>query len=158
MELDVGKAILAGLIGTGAMTVVMYMGYFMNMRMDMPMMLGTMFLAKGTTAWALGLMIHLMMGAVFFVVYAVLFEALSIESGIVGWAVIFGLAHGASAGAAMGMMPAMHPRMATAAGPDAGDTVPNPGMFALSMGVMGPMALLALHAIFGLIGGLVYKT
>jgi len=158
MELDVGKAILAGLVGTGVMTAVMYMGHLMNMRMDIPMMLGTVFLPKGTAAWVVGLMMHLMMGALFFLIYAALFDALSIDSGIVGWAVIFGLAHGTIAGAAMGMMPAMHPRMATAGGPETEDTVLNPGMFALSMGMMGPMALLALHAVFGLAGCLVYNA
>jgi hypothetical protein len=158
MELDIGKAIAAGLVGTGVMTAVMYMGYSINMRMDMPMMLGTMFLPKGMAAWAVGLMVHLMMGALFFLIYAALFDALSIDSGIVGWAVIFGLVHGTVAGAVMGMVPVMHPRMAAAGGPETDDTVLNPGVFALSMGMMGPMALLALHAVFGLVGGLVYNA
>lgn len=158
MEFQLDTAILAGLIGTAVMTAVMYMGFMMNMRMDMPMMLGTMILPKGPAAWAVGLMMHLMMGAIFFVVYALLFDALSIESGIVGWSAIFGLVHGTVAGMAMGMMPVMHPRMATANGSLADDLVPNPGMFAASFGLMGPMALLALHLIFGVVGGLVYNA
>ena len=158
MEFDLGTAILAGLVGTAVMTAVMYMGYMMNMRMDMPMMLGTMFLPKGPAAWAVGLMLHLMLGAIFFVVYALLFDALSIESGIVGWSAIFGLVHGTVACMAMGMMPVMHPRMATAAGPMDEDRVANPGIFATSFGLMGPMALLALHLIFGVVGGLVYSA
>lgn len=158
MEFQLDTAILAGLIGTAVMTAVMYMGYMMNMRMDMPMMLGTMFLPKGPAAWAVGLMMHLMMGAAFFVVYALLFDALSIESSIVGWSAIFGLVHGTAAGMAMGMMPVMHPRMATATGPVADDRVPSPGIFATSFGLMGPMALLALHLVYGVVGGLVYNA
>jgi hypothetical protein len=158
MELDAAKAILAGLIGTGVMTAVMYMGRLMNMRMDMPMMLGTMFLPRGQAAWALGLMIHLMMGGLFFLIYAVLFDILALETGIVGWSVVFALVHGAVAGMSMAMMPAMHPRMATAGGFDDEGHVPNPGMSGLNMGLMGPLALLVLHAVFGLVGGLVYNA
>lgn len=157
MEFQLETAILAGLIGTAAMTGLMYMGYLMNMRMDMPMMLGTMFLPRGTTAWALGLMLHLMMGVVFFVTYALIFDALAIESGVVGWAAAFGLAHGAVAGMAMGMMPGMHPRMATAHGSVGSEQVPNPGLFASSFGLMGPVAILMLHLVFGVVGGLVYN-
>lgn len=137
MDFDLGTAILAGLIATGVMTAVMYMGTLMNMRMDMPMMLGTMFLPKSGAAWLIGISLHFMMGVVFFVVYAALFDILAIDSGIVGWAAIFALVHGAVSGMSMGMMPMMHPRMATASGPADHDTVPNPGVFASSFGMMG---------------------
>ena len=147
-----------GLAGTAVMTAVMYMGFLMNMRMDMPMMLGTMFLPKGAAAWVLGAMLHFMMGAAFFVVYAALFDALSITSGIVGWSVLFGLVHGAVAGTSMGMMPVMHPRMVTAGGPGEHEGVTSPGFFASTYGIMGPMAILMLHAIYGLVGGLIYNA
>ena len=158
MEFDLGTAILAGVIGTAAMTAMMYMGYLMNMRMDMPMMLGAMFLPRGAAAWALGLAMHFMMGAMFFVIYAALFNVMTIESGIAGWAALFGLVHGAIAGMAMGMKPVLHPRMATAAGPAEHDQVPNPGMFAASFGLMGPVAILAMHVLFGFVGGVIYSA
>lgn len=158
MDFQLDTAIIAGLAGTAVMTAIMYMGFVMNMRMDIPMMLGTMFLPRGTAAWALGLMMHFMMGAVFFVAYAALFDALGIESGIVGWSTAFGLVHGAITGMAMGMMPVMHPRMAASHGSVASDQVPNPGAFATSFGLMGPIAILMLHAAFGLAGGLVYSA
>jgi hypothetical protein len=50
MDFDLANAILAGLVGTAAMILQKYVGYAMNMRMDMPMMLGTMFLPKGPPA------------------------------------------------------------------------------------------------------------
>ena len=158
MEFELGTAIGAGLVATAVMTAAMYMGYLMNMRMDMPMMLGTMFLPRGTAAWIFGLMLHFVMGAAFFVGYAILFDALAIDSGIVGWAVVFGLVHGAFAGMAMGTMPVMHPRMAAAHASASSDQVANPGAFATSFGLMGPVAILMLHAIFGLVGGLVYNA
>ena len=125
MELTVGTAVFAGLIGTVVMTVIMYGAAMMGMKMDMPMMLGTMFMPRGTAAWLVGVMIHLMMGAIFFVVYAALFDAFAIASGIVGWAALFGAVHGVIAGMALGMMPSMHPRMepaSAAAAPSRGST------------------------------------
>mgnify|MGYP001568539974 FL=1 len=156
MEFELGMAVVAGLAATAVMTAVLYMGFMMGMRMDMPMMLGTMFLPKGVAAWFLGLMIHFMMGAAFFVVYAALFNALDLKSSLAGWGALFGLAHGVAAGMAMGMMGAMHPRLAPAGGGPATDTLPAPGLFGIHVSAMAPVAILALHVIFGAVGGAVY--
>jgi hypothetical protein len=158
MDFELGTAILAGLAGTAAMTTVMYMGFAMNMRMDMPMTLGTMFLPKGPAAWVLGLMLHFMMGAVFFIIYGALFDAFAVNSGVAGVGALFGLVHGVAAGAAMGMMPVMHPRMVTAGGPGESEGVVNPGFFATTYGAMGAMALIGVHVLYGLVGGLVYAA
>jgi hypothetical protein len=157
MEFELGRAILAGIAGTVVMTAAMYMGFLMNMRMDIPMMLGTMVLPRGTAAWVLGAAIHLMMGAIFFVIYALLLNAFGIESGVIGWAAIFGLVHGAVVGAVMGVIPTMHPRMepAGAGGPA---SLPAPGFFGSNMGVMGPIAIVALHVLFAAVAAAVYTA
>jgi len=157
VEFELGTAILAGLAGTAVMTAALYMGYVMGMRMDMPMMLGTMLLPKGAAAWLLGLAMHFMMGAAFFVVYAVLFDALAIEDTVAGWGALFGLAHGTMAGAAMGMMNVMHPRMEGSAQAGVG-ALPAPGFFGLRVSAMAPMAILMLHVIFGAVGAAVYTA
>lgn len=154
MEFELGSAIVAGLVATAVMTVVMYMGSaMMGMGMDMPMMLGTMVLPQGSAARGLGLILHFMMGVIFFVIYAGLFEAWAIEDGIVGWSALFGLVHGLIAGTAMGMMGVMHPRMGMEAG-----SLPAPGFMGLKMGGVAPMAVLALHVIYGAVGGVVYQV
>lgn len=158
MEFEFGTAIAAGLVATAAMTAVMYMGFIMGMRMDMPLMLGTMFLRKGPAAWLLGLMIHFMMGAAFFVVYAAAFDALSAESSLAAWGVLFGLAHGVVAGMAMGMMGMMHPRLAPAGAGLTGETLPAPGLFGIRMGPMAPLAILALHVLYGAVAGAIYAA
>ena len=127
------------------------------MKMDMPMTLGTMLLPKGTAAWVLGMMAHLMMGVIFFLIYAALFAALGIESGIIGWSALFGAIHALLAGAAFGMMPTIHPRMATAPTASAG-TVAAPGFFGLNMGMMGPVAIIAVHVVYGLVAGAIYAA
>lgn len=157
MEFMLGTAIVAGLIGTVVMTAVMYAGGMMGMHMDMPMMLGTMVMPRGTAAWVIGAMLHLMMGTAFFVVYAAIFDAAAIDSGIVAWSAGFGVVHGVMAGLAMGMMPAIHPRLETATS-GTGTGVSAPGMFGLRMGPMGPVAIIALHVIFGLVAGAVYAA
>ncbi|MBI2872142.1 MAG: hypothetical protein HYY00_03005 [Chloroflexi bacterium] len=157
MSFELGQAVLAGLIGTIAMTVVMYMGSMMGMKMDMPMTLGTMFLPKGATAWTVGLMLHLMMGIIFFLVYAGLIDAFGIRLGVAGWTALFGAIHAIAIGPAFGMMPMLHPRMAT--GPEAAsDRVPAPGFMGLKMGMMGPMGIIAAHVVYGLVAGAVYAV
>ncbi len=157
MEFEFGKALIGGLIGTVAMTMVMYMGSMMGMKMDMPMTLGTMLLPRGGAAWGLGLMAHLMMGMVFFIIYAVLFKAFGIQSGVIGWSALFGAVHSLVAGIAFGMMPALHPRMVS--GPDAGtDRVPAPGFMGAKMGPMGPMGVVVVHVAYGLVAGAIYSA
>lgn len=153
MDFALGSALLAGLAGTAAMTVVLSMAPAMGIRMDMPAMLGTMFLPLGAPARLLGLAIHFMMGAAFFLVYAAIFDAAGLEESVAGWGALFGLVHGLIAGMAMGMMPAMHPRMAD--GPGA---VPRPGFFGVRLGAMAPVAIVLLHALYGAVGGAVYAV
>ncbi len=157
MEFELGTAIVAGLIGTAGMTALLYMGAMMGMRMDMPMMLGTMFLPRGTAAWLLGLMMHFVMGVLFFIIYAALFDLLGLEDSLVGWGALFGLVHGVVAGMAMGMVGMMHPRMAAAGANGSGDTVSAPGLFAINVGAMAPMAVLAMHVVYGAVAGGVYS-
>jgi hypothetical protein len=140
------------------MTMVMYMGSFMmGMKMDMPMTLGTMVMPKGTSAWALGAMMHLVMGIVFFIIYAALFSTLSIQSAVAGWGALFGVVHAVLAGVAFGMMPRLHPRMAVASASVA-QTVPAPGFFGMNTGRMAPMALIGVHVVYGGLGGAIYSA
>ncbi len=158
MDFEAGKAVIAGLIATGVMTMLMYAGSMMGMRMDMPAMLGTMILPIGPAARAVGLMMHLMMGGLFMLVYAGLFAAIDTNA-VAGWGALFGVAHGVMAGAAMGLMPLMHPRMTPSAiGAGAGQpgVLTSPGFFGTKVSPMAPVAIIALHAVFGVVGGAVY--
>ncbi len=158
MEFELGRAIASGIVGAAAMTMVTAMGAsMMGMKMDMPMTLGTMLLPPGKQAWTLGLMLHLMMGAVFFVAYAALFRGLGLDSGIVGWSALFGAIHAIVAGMAFGMMPAMHPRMTTEPATHQ-NAIPAPGIMGLNMGTMAPMAIVLAHVVFGVVAGAIYAA
>lgn len=146
--MNIFGAVLAGIIGTIVITMVMAMAPKMGMpKMDMVGMLGAMFSPEGNRT--LGLGIHLMMGVVFAIVYALLW---SLGVGSLGllWGAIFGIGHWLVAGAMMGGMPMMH------AGIKAG-TIQAPGVFMLQNGgMMAFMGGLMGHVIFGLVVALVY--
>ena len=92
--MDIGAAILAGLIGTAVMTGLMMVAPMMGMpRMNITAMLGTMFMEPGTTAGVVGTIIHFMMGVIFGIIYAILWD-IGVGSVTVLWGVIIGLAHG----------------------------------------------------------------
>ena len=150
MNVAFGFAALAGIAGTVVMTALMYMGKAMGMQMDMPRMLGLMFVGpeRSGVVYGLGSMAHGMMGAVFGIAFAIAFALTGVAPGW-GTGALFGLAHGVVAGMAMGMMPLMHPRMGE------GKALAAPGLFGIRYGTMVPVGILMLHAVFGaVVGGL----
>jgi len=141
-------AIVAGLVGTVVISMVMMMAPNMGMpKMAIWEMLGAMFSPNGNVA--LGWVMHLMMGAIFGIIYAALWAAgigsVSVVSGLV-----FGIVHWLVVGLMMGGMPMMH------AGIKAG-TVSAPGVYMLNNGGMKSfMGGLMGHIIFGVVVALVY--
>lgn len=141
-------AIIAGLVGTVIISMVMNMAPQIGMpKMDIVGMLGSMFSPEGnrTLGWAM----HLMMGVMFAIIYALLWNA---GLGTVGllWRALFGAGHWIVAGAMMGGMSMMH------AGVKAG-AIEAPAVFMVNNGgVMAFMGGLIGHIIFGLVVALVY--
>lgn len=145
--MNTGKAFIAGVAGGAAMSVLTALGRMMGMHANIEMMLGTMVADPGTTAWAIGLVMHLMFSGLIALIYAWGFEHVTHKA---GWAVGagFGVIHVVIAGVVMGMIPLMHPRMPNPVMP--------PGFFMLNMGIIGPIALLMLHLVYGAIVGAMY--
>jgi Family of unknown function (DUF6789) len=145
-----GNAIIAGLAGTAAMTILMYMAKAMGMPMDMPRMLGLMFTRPENKAgtYMVGLVAHFMNGVIFAIIYAFLFTVLGHAGWI--WGLVFGAVHSVFAGIVLGMMPLVHPRV----GP--GKELPSPGIFAKNISSMAPMGLIMLHLVYGAIVGAIY--
>ncbi len=145
-----GNAIIAGLAGTAVMTVLMYMAKAMGMPMDMPRILGLMFMKPENRVgtYIAGLMAHFMNGMIFAVIYAFLFTVLGVSGWT--WGLVFGAVHGIVAGTAMGMMHVVHPNM----GP--GKELPALGLFAKNISPMAPAGLIMLHLVYGAIVGAIY--
>ncbi len=134
-------AIVAGLVGTAVMTVLMYMAPAMGLpKMDVMGMLGSMFTERPESARGIGALAHFLMGAIFALVYAGLWNA-GLGTPTAGWGILYGLVHGVIAILVMPMMMRMHPR------PPHGPAGP-----ATAMGqLLG-------HAVYGLVVALVYAA
>jgi uncharacterized membrane protein YagU involved in acid resistance len=148
--MDWGSIVFAGVLATAVMTVLMYVGRTLGMQMDMPRMLGLMFTGPGNggMVYGIGLMVHVMMGIMFAVVYALLFDAFGIGANWL-WGGVFGAAHGVFAGMAMAMMPVMHPRMGN------GEVFAAPGPFGVNYGSMVPIGIIMLHVVYGVAIGVI---
>ena len=143
-----GKAFGAGVLGAVVMTVMMAVARAMGMPANLEMMLGTMMGGPPSAAkWVIGFIIHLVDGGIFALIYAVGFEYLTHRAGwLVGAG--FGFIRSLVAGLFMAMMPAMHPLI-----PEA---MPAPGAFMSNLGLMGVIAEIMLHLIYGAIVGAMY--
>ena len=146
--MNVFSAIIAGLVGTVVLTMVMKMAPKMGMpEMDIVGMLGSMF---GKPNQKLGMMMHLLMGIVFALIYAYLW---SLGIGSATWlgGLIFGAVHWLITGMMMGMIPMMHAGIKNGAVQAPGFWMTNNGgMKAFVGGLMG-------HMVFGLVVVLVYN-
>jgi hypothetical protein len=128
-------------------------------RMDIPMMLGTVFVEDPDRARVIGTFVHLINGQIFAVLYTAAFALL-------GWATwwlgaIFGLIHGVAAlTLILPLLPGLHPRMASdRAGPDLHAVLEPPGPLAINYGIQTPVVTLVAHAVYGaILGGFLKPT
>jgi hypothetical protein len=123
-------------------------------RMDIPLLLGTIFTEDRRRANALGYLLHFVNGLAFALLYAAVFEAL----GRAGW--LLGLALGAVHAAFVGgglanvLLPAVHPRMGTPWS-DAEETplLEAPGFMLANYGPNTAAVTFLLHLAYGTIVG-----
>jgi hypothetical protein len=145
--MKVGKAIIAGVLGGVAMTVLGWLVRQAGLQMNAEMMLGTMVGPPGFGAWLAGFGIHLMLSALIAVAYASGFEYVTHRAGAVvglGFAVI----HVVIAGMVMAMIPAMHPMIP--------EQMPAPGVFMANMGGTFAALFVIEHLLYGAIVGAAY--
>jgi hypothetical protein len=110
----VWSALAGGLVGTVVLTSSLRLAQELGItRMDIPLLLGTVFTSDRSRATAIGYALHFVNGLLFAVLYWLIFRAV----GHAGW--LFGAALGAvhaffAGGALVGVvLPAVHPRMGT---------------------------------------------
>ena len=150
--MDILGAVVAGIVATIVFSMILELGPKMGMpKMDIVGLLGSMFGAPGNRM--LGWVIHFMMGVIFAIIYALLWDSgIGGDGSIVVSGALFGAVHWLLVGLIMGMVPMMH------AGIKSGDvTAPgiymtkNGGMMAFVGGLIG-------HVVFGLVVALVYNS
>ena len=143
--------LIATVMLTGTMVGAQLIG---RSRMDLPFLLGSIFVADFDRARVAGFLMHLVNGQVFALLYAAAFALLGTASWWLG--AVFGLAHGLLALTLLvPLLPGIHPRMASdRSGPDLHLLEP-PGPLALNYGRETPIVTILAHVLYGgLLGAL----
>jgi hypothetical protein len=144
--MKVMRAFAAGLTGALVMSLAMFLMRAFGFGISLEALLGSMFDSGGAISlWMSGFLLHLGIGTVMGIVYALAFEASARAGALMGGGL--GLAHGLAAGLLMSGIPAMNPVIQSAAGA--------PGPFLTNID-WGPVLFLAVHFIYGLTVGTVY--
>jgi hypothetical protein len=148
-------ALAGGAIGTIVLTSGVRLAQELGWtRMDIPLLLGTVFTDRRSRAMLIGTTIHFVNGLLFAVAYYAVFRAVDQA----GWAfgAVLGVAHAALAGGVLMtlLLPAVHPRMGTPWS-DAEETplLEAPGFMLLNYGRRTALWTLLAHVAYGAIVG-----
>jgi hypothetical protein len=147
-----------GFVATVVLTVIMVAAQLAGLsRMDIPMMLGTIFVESPDLARVIGFLVHLLNGQAFALLYAAAFALIGRATWWLG--ALFGLVHGfAALTVIIPYLPGIHPRMASArSGPDVRATLEPPGPLALNYGTQTPVFTLIAHVVYGTLLGAFLK-
>jgi len=153
-----GSWLIWGFAGTVVLTTVMSGSQSLGLtRMNLPYLLGTIFTPNRDRAKVYGIVVHLLNGWLFTLVYVAAFHAASHFPWWFG--AVIGLVHGAFVlVVAMPILPGMHPRMASEIqGPTVVRQLEPPGFVGRNYGMRTPICALAAHVIFGAILGALYS-
>ena len=126
-------------------------------RMSIPFLLGTMVTTNRDRAMFLGLLVHMMNGWLFALIYALAFESWHRATWWLGAGI--GLVHGLFVlTVGMPIIPAMPPRMVSEYfGPTPNRQLQPPGFLALHYGRRTPIVTLVSHLVYGAILGAFYQ-
>ena len=141
---------MATLVLTGSMVVAQLAGWT---RMDLPLILGTMLVGSVDLARVVGVVMHMVIGVGFALLYLIGFELVGGSGPLLGAA--FGLVHGLAAlTLIVPFLPAIHPRMASErSGPEIATELEPPGLLALNFGIRTPLVTIAAHVLYGSVLG-----
>jgi hypothetical protein len=150
--------LLWGFVSTIVLTTILAGSHGMGMtRMNIPYLLGTMVTPNRDRAKVIGILIHLVNGWLFSLLYIAAFHAWGVATWWLG--ALIGVVHSAFVlVVAMPSLPGMHPRMATEQfGPSVVRQLEPPGFLGLHYGFQTPVSVIIAHAIFGAILGAFYQ-
>ena len=143
-----------GFVATVILTSVMVASQLLGLsRMDLPLMLGTMFVEDPDRARVVGFFVHLLNGQVFALLYVAAFALIGYASWWLG--ALFGLIHGfAALTVIVPLLPGVHPRMASErSGPELTSVLEPPGPLGSNYGRETLIFTLAAHVTYGAILG-----
>ncbi len=153
-RIDLEGVALWGLVATLVLSTLLYAAEARGLsRMSMPYLLGAIWTTERRKAKALGLVLHLMNGWVFALLYAWGFEWLGLATWWLG--ALGGLVHaGVVLTLGMATLPYVHPHMATERqGPTPTRWLQPPGFLGMNYGRRTLYVALLAHAVYGAILG-----
>jgi hypothetical protein len=143
-----------GFVATVVLTAVMVGAQLAGWsRLDIPLMLGSIFIGPVDRARVVGFFLHLGAGQTFALLYAAAFSLIGSASWMMG--AVFGAVHGLVAlTVIVPLLAGINPRMATErAGPELGAVLEPPGVLGLNYGVQTPAVAFIAHLAYGAILG-----
>ena len=145
--MDLLGIVVAGLVGTVVVTALMYAGPLIRMpKVDIAQVIGSMALHPGRTAFAMGILVHLVMGIVFAGVYAAVWNGF--DNNVTWWSgLVFGAVHANIAAASLAMVITTHKEVKSW----------RPTSLLLG-GARGMTGMIMGHLLYGLIVAMVYGT
>lgn len=149
--------LLWGFVSTIILTTIMSASQSLGLtRMNIPYMLGTIVTPNRDRAKILGVLIHMINGWIFSLIYVFAFQVLGMATWWLGG--LFGFIHATFVLiVGMSILPGMHPRMASEQeGPTVVRQLEPPGFLALNYGSRTPISVIIAHIIFGMILGGLY--
>ena len=156
--MNLPSILLWGFAATIVLTGLTILGQSLGLtRIDMPFIIGTMFVSERDRARFVGLVVHVVNGWIFAIIYAFFFENMHTAT---WW---FGALIGATQGlfvvvAVLPMLPGVHPRMVSDfRGPEPTRLLEPPGFLAQNYGRMTAAVMVFAHAVYGLILGMLYS-
>ena len=155
MTVSLWGALVGGTIGTIVLTSGLRVAQELGVtRMDIPLLLGTIFTDERDRASAIGYVIHFVNGLLFALAYYGVFRAV----GHAGWlfGAVLGVVHASLAGGILltALLPVVHPRMGTP-WTDAAETplLESPGFLLMNYGRRTLIWTLVGHVVYGAIVG-----
>jgi hypothetical protein len=154
---NLSSILLWGFAATIVLTGLTILGQSLGLtRIDLPFIIGTMFVDGRDRARFIGSAVHLVNGWIFALIYALFFQNLHAAT---WW---FGALIGATQGlfivvAVLPVLPGVHPRMVSDfRGPEPTRLLEPPGFLAQNYGRSTAAVLVFAHAVYGLILGMFY--
>jgi uncharacterized membrane protein YagU involved in acid resistance len=151
-------AVLWGFLATVVLSTVLAISQGLGLsRMSLPFMLGTIVTSNRDRAMVLGLIIHMINGLLFALIYAAAFESLGRATWWLG--ALMGTAHAVFVlTVGMSLLPGLHPRMVSEYfGPTPNRALQPPGFLALNYGQRTPIVSWIGHVVYGTILGAFYR-
>jgi hypothetical protein len=149
IEIEIGPAIIAGLIAGAVMEGPVYLQKAMGLRVKQNIFRtwGNMFGQRGATGYIIGMLFHELLAAIIAIGYAVFFYFIGVEGNLWVWGLVGALIHYTLAGPIVKLIPSIDP--------ETGE-VGKQGFAYKNYGALDVVTSFVGHMSFGVLTGILY--